>query len=157
MSALGHVIVELSVRSHFGAPLPAGPVLGGAQQRGTISLAPEIFSDVPPFDVAHRLRRIAVIGVRAQAHFEETDQRPARNLGDENRGSAPQKVPANIAINSCACSSAEDSGHNAARRRASGSRSEGWASLTRAPLTPRFWWPAKLPFATACRGEARPP
>jgi len=28
--------------------------------------------------------RIAVIGMRAQAHFEETDQRPVRNLGDEN-------------------------------------------------------------------------
>src|SRR5580693_1988926 len=84
MSALGHLIVELSVRGHFGAPLHAGPVLGSAQQPGTISLAPEIFSDVPALDVAYRMLRIAVIGMRAQAHFEETDQRPVRNLGDEN-------------------------------------------------------------------------
>lgn len=84
MSALGEEVFELGVGGHFGAALLACPVFGSAEESGADAVAAMSFGDVPAFDVADGTRRVAAVGVGAQAGFEEAQYRAVVGFGDED-------------------------------------------------------------------------
>jgi hypothetical protein len=77
------------------------------------------------------------IGVRAQPGFQKPANVPSLACATRTTsGIVPGNLPPRINSSSCACSSAEDSGHSTARNRANSSTSDGCAGLTRVSLIP---------------------
>ena len=84
MAAQGCFVVNPCVRRYFEAALIAGPGLGGAHQGRTDSLLAGCFADEPAFDETDWTGGVAAVGVGAQADLDESGERSAFVLGDED-------------------------------------------------------------------------
>ena len=83
---MGEEVFELRVRGHLRRALGASPVFGRAEESSADAVAALRFDDVPAFDVADGVSRVAAVGVRAQAGFEEALQPGVSRFGDEDGG-----------------------------------------------------------------------
>jgi hypothetical protein len=63
MHALGHFIVNPSVRCNLNAPLAACPVFCPCQEFPTYPPVSMVLSNVPTLDIAHRAGWVAAVGV----------------------------------------------------------------------------------------------
>ena len=63
MHALGHLIVDPSVRCHLNAPLAACPVFCRGKKFPTDPLVSMVLSNIPTLDIAHWVQRVAAVRV----------------------------------------------------------------------------------------------
>ena len=63
LHALGHFIVNPSVRCNLNAPLPACPVFCHCQEFPTYAHVSMVLSNVPTLDIAHRAGWVAAVRV----------------------------------------------------------------------------------------------
>ena len=83
--ALGDAAVDPGVGRHLDAAVAARPIFGGRDETRADAGPAVPFHHEPTFEVAHRLLRIAAVGVRAQVDLGEADDLPHRRLRDEDR------------------------------------------------------------------------
>jgi hypothetical protein len=83
VGALRRDVVDEGVGGHFCAAVAAGPGFGGGDQLAANALAAAPLVDIPAFDVADRVSRIAAVGVGAQTGFEESDNAQIGSFCDE--------------------------------------------------------------------------
>ena len=77
-------IINVRVRRHFHAALLARPLFGGGHELLADALVAVSFGDIPAFDVTDRQCRVATVGVRALADFDESEEGFIGGFGDED-------------------------------------------------------------------------
>jgi len=83
VGVLGKIVIDPGVGGHFLTTLGARPVFGSGDQVTPDALAPKLRRDIPAFKKADGMRRIAAIGMGAQADLDETRQRAIVRFCDE--------------------------------------------------------------------------